>query len=204
MYLSLDRALFLISTSLLLPVLAVLTILTGWSILLVGGFVQEWIARRTTNRWLRPRLSNVAANTREALQADAGIDRLVGYVPRYVRTVFLKDLNRLAADKRIDDIELEMAARLARLALVGRLGPMLGLAGTLIPLGPALVELARGNIAALATQLVVAFSATIIGLLIGMLAIAVGQARRAWYARDLSDIVFLEELRNGAPQAERP
>ncbi|MFV0277886.1 MAG: MotA/TolQ/ExbB proton channel family protein [Parahaliea sp.] len=65
--------------------------------------------------------------------------------------------------------------------LLARSGPILGLMGTLIPLGPGLSALGSGNIDILATALTVAFDTTVIGLLVGLVAYIIGRLRRRWY-----------------------
>ena len=62
----------------------------------------------------------------------------------------------------VTEIELIAAARLARLHLGVRLGPLLGLMGTLIPLGPALMGLTDMQIGVIAENLVVAFATTVV------------------------------------------
>jgi biopolymer transport protein ExbB/TolQ len=82
--------------------------------------------------------------------------------------------------------------------------PILGLMGTLIPLGPALSGLANGNMQALSGNLIVAFTATVVGLLISGVAYGMGLARRTWYASDLSSLEFIVDAiteREGARHA---
>jgi biopolymer transport protein ExbB/TolQ len=74
--------------------------------------------------------------------------------------------------------------------------------GTLIPLGPALTGLASGDMKVMAQNLVVAFTTTVIGILIGSLAYGIGLVRRGWYARDLSDLEFI--CRRLTPQEVHP
>ena len=83
--------------------------------------------------------------------------------------------------------ELKIAAERALLPakLCARLGPMLGLAGTLIPLGPSLKAFAIGDSQALASGLIIAFSTTVVGLVIGGVNYAAYAIRRQWYSEDL-------------------
>jgi biopolymer transport protein ExbB/TolQ len=53
--------------------------------------------------------------------------------------------------------------------------------------------------ASLAGNLIVAFTATVIGLLISGVAYGVGLARRTWYSRDLTDLEFATRRLNGEP-----
>ncbi len=62
----------------------------------------------------------------------------------------------------ISRADLEWQKRLETLRAYIRNGPALGLMGTLIPLGPALVGLAVGDIQTMSTNLVIAFSTTVI------------------------------------------
>ncbi|MGM0477415.1 MAG: MotA/TolQ/ExbB proton channel family protein [Pseudomonadota bacterium] len=71
--------------------------------------------------------------------------------------------------------------RIDRADLLARIGPMLGLMGTLIPLGPGLAAMGRGELDQLAQAVTVAFNTTVIGLLIGILGFLLGRLRRRWY-----------------------
>ncbi|WP_019571406.1 MotA/TolQ/ExbB proton channel family protein [Thioalkalivibrio sp. ALMg3] len=71
--------------------------------------------------------------------------------------------------------------RIDRADLLARIGPMLGLMGTLIPLGPGLAAMGRGELEILAQAVTVAFNTTVLGLLIGILGFLLGRLRRRWY-----------------------
>lgn len=88
----------------------------------------------------------------------------------------------------LDRTEAGLAARVDRARLWVRLGPALGLAGTLIPLGPALVALAENDLAALSDRLILAFGTTVLGLLAGGLSWVVMSAQDRWYRLDLAEL----------------
>jgi hypothetical protein len=81
--------------------------------------------------------------------------------------------------------------RLERTRILVRAGPALGLMGTLIPLSPALAGLAAGDVQELSENLRVAFSVTVIGLLIGAIAFGISLVRDRLYSQDLSDLEFV-------------
>src|SRR5262249_25149596 len=72
--------------------------------------------------------------------------------------------------KALADFDFVSMRRLERTRALVRLGPALGLMGTLIPLSPALAGLAEGDVKQLTENLRVAFSVTVLGLLIGAIA----------------------------------
>ncbi len=93
--------------------------------------------------------------------------------------------------KILADFDLQSLRRLERTRMMVRFGPALGLMGTLIPLSPALEGLAEGNVQLLSDNLRVAFSVTVMGLLIGAIAFAVSLVRDRLYAQDLSDLEYV-------------
>jgi biopolymer transport protein ExbB/TolQ len=196
-----SRILFFISSCALVPVILALISLAGWMLLVLGGLCREAWTRLALKRGLGDRLNRLHGPDPRAA-AQQVVDRAAslaasGFVARYLRACWIRPACDLVASNTVDEIELEMTRLVAGLSTIARLGPMLGLAGTLIPLGPGLVSLSRGDVAGLAGQLVVAFSTTIVGLLIGTAAFSCAHVRRGWYARDLATIVFLEQVRVG-------
>lgn len=82
---------------------------------------------------------------------------------------------------------------LGRLRLAVRVGPSLGLMGTLIPMADALKGLAEGNLPALASNMVTAFAATVIGLTISVSAYLLAAARESWVRADTEALAFHAE-----------
>ena len=96
-----------------------------------------------------------------------------------------------AVDKILDDAQIATERALGKLHFGVRLGPMLGLAGTLIPLGPALRTLGNSDFNNLGEQLIVSFSSTVVGLFIGALCFVMYAIRQRWYTQDLNDLEFV-------------
>lgn len=71
-----------------------------------------------------------------------------------------------------------------------RVTPMLGLVATMIPMGPALKSISSGDIAAVADNLAVAFSAVILALIASALTYWIVSVRRRWLAEE---IVWLQQ-----------
>lgn len=75
--------------------------------------------------------------------------------------------------------------RIERSDFIARIAPMLGLMGTLIPLGPGLAALGEGELSILTTAMSVAFDTTVLGLLVGIFGFVMGRWRRRWYENTL-------------------
>lgn len=83
--------------------------------------------------------------------------------------------------------------RIERADFITRLAPMLGLMGTLIPLGPGLAALGEGDVKILSTAMSVAFDTTVLGLLAGMVGFVIARLRRRWYDKALSQMESCHE-----------
>jgi len=93
--------------------------------------------------------------------------------------------------KRLAELDYLSLRRLERTRVLVRMGPALGLMGTLIPLSPALAGLADGDVATLTQNLRVAFGVTVAGLLVGAIAFAIALVRDRLYAQDYSDVEYV-------------
>lgn len=188
---SLTHVLSLISNALLGPVIVALLALLAWTLLLAGGFVKELVERGAVRRSLDTAVSLAKAGTdRTALVANLQGAR-TGLEHRFARLIGAQDGDPAVVAQALAQVEQDIADVVARHTFITRVSPMLGLMGTLIPLGPALSGLAGGDMGALASNLVVAFTATVVGLLISGVCYGLGLARRTWYSRDLTDLEFV-------------
>ena len=99
----------------------------------------------------------------------------------------------LRLEEILQNTERERWRALGRLRLAVRVGPSLGLMGTLIPMADALQGLAEGNLPALASNMVTAFAATVIGLTISVTAYLIAAARESWVRADSQALAFHAE-----------
>ncbi|MCK4811436.1 MAG: MotA/TolQ/ExbB proton channel family protein, partial [Methanosarcinales archaeon] len=97
-------------------------------------------------------------------------------------------------DSALQEYDAEAGRKLGDTRLLIRVGPMLGLMGTLIPLGHALLGLSAGNLEQLANNVVIAFTSTVVGLLIGAVSLTVASVRQRWYSQDMDDMEYMAEL----------
>ena len=93
----------------------------------------------------------------------------------------------------LNALEAEAMKRLDFIRIATRTMPMLGLVATMIPLGPALRALGRGELQAVASNLTLAFSAVILALLAAAITHAIAHVRRRWYADELLRIATMEQ-----------
>jgi biopolymer transport protein ExbB/TolQ len=97
-------------------------------------------------------------------------------------------------EETLQQREIAVTSALDRSRALVRLGPMLGLAGTIIPLGPALQSLLTGDIAGMVNHLVVGFGAVVCGLVLSGLAYGITLVRERWARVDLKELENFCEL----------
>lgn len=97
------------------------------------------------------------------------------------------------ASELITEEETILIKNTSKTDVLVRLGPIFGLLGTLIPLGPGLAALGSGNIEVLAQSLTIAFDTTVIGLTVGSMAYIVSKFRKQWYEKDLITVETIAE-----------
>ncbi len=203
---SLVEILFFLSTALLVPVIAVLLGFVAWVLLEVGGFVREMRERHKQSAAWKSFLKDLHQPTGPPVEATVAAffqqDAYSGLLGSFSASGREIQYNELHLGKLVSDLEIEAAGRLARMSLGLRVGPMLGLMGTLIPLGPALIGLSTGNIQDMARHLVMAFSTTVLGLFVGGICYGLWLVRRQWYSRDLADIEYVYQCLHATEGAQ--
>lgn len=97
----------------------------------------------------------------------------------------ISGLAKMLAAGDVARVQAVARHRLERADLLARIPPMLGLMATIIPLGPGLAALGKGDPAQLASAVTVAFDATVLGLVAGIAGLVIGKLRRRWYEETL-------------------
>lgn len=186
--------LYWISTGLLVPVIVLLIIFFGRALLLIGGFFGQYMAIRRTNALLGKELDelnrdNVTTLSERLPKKNPSL--VVSYIKRLLEADDAAMRQRLLAN-----FEISADKDLATSKTLSKMGPMLGLMGTLIPMGPALVGLSTGDIASMAYNMQVAFATTVVGIFAAAIGFIIGQVKQRWYLKDMTDLEFVAELLN--------
>ena len=102
--------------------------------------------------------------------------------------------SRPHVERLLADFEIAADKDLAISKTLTKIGPMLGLMGTLIPMGPALVGLSAGDISSMAYNMQVAFATTVVGLFASAIGFITQQVKQRWYLQDMTNLEFLAEI----------
>ncbi|MGI8622144.1 MAG: MotA/TolQ/ExbB proton channel family protein [Solirubrobacteraceae bacterium] len=198
---SVEDVVFQVANVLRVPVLIVALAALALVVIELGALSVELVRRRRRDS---DRLEQAAFAARTAqgddrepallaLQGASSSEAMANAVARVAGLAGAPGAETRIA-KSLADFDLRSLRRLERTRMLVRAGPALGLMGTLIPLSPALSGLASGDVTRLTDNLRVAFSITVLGLLIGALAFGVSLVRDRLYAQDLSDLEFVASV----------
>lgn len=186
--------LFWISTGLLVPVIVLLIFFFGRSLLLIGSFFGQYLAIRRTEMLIKKELDGLNKETVMTLS-----ERLPKNNPSLVVTYINRMLEKDSTAQRqylIAEFEIEADKDLSTSKTLSKMGPMLGLMGTLIPLGPALVGLSTGDIGSMAYNMQVAFATTVVGLFTAAIGFITQQVKQRWYLQYMTNLELVAELLN--------
>ena len=187
--------LYWISTGLLVPDIVLLIVLFGRALLLVGSFYGQYLSIRKTDALLRNELNALTPATVMEL-ADKLPEKSSSLVISYIRQVLQAHESPAQIQRLLANFEIAADKDLAISKTLTKLGPILGLMGTLIPMGPALAGLASGDIASMAYNMQIAFATTVVGLVAGAVGFLTQQVKQRWYLQDMTNLEFLSELLN--------
>ncbi len=198
---TLTSLIHIISESLLTPVVVILVIFVVLVILCLGGAINEYISRKPIKSQEFEKLvrdisfskspSEIESNVNNSNLFDWQKDILVKIASNHDISVKAR---KALASELISSEETILIKKTNKTDIIVRLGPILGLLGTLIPLGPGLAALGSGDITTLAESLTIAFDTTVTGLAVGGIAYLISKFKKQWYESDLIDVETLAEV----------
>lgn len=183
---------YLVSGVLLFPTLFLLSVLIVWILIVSGGVFGEWLERVKLKKASPQELSQLILSNR--------IERVCPHaVCSYLRLLLpLTESHDPFDETIIESLLQERVSQLWKssdhLKMLVRIGPGLGLIGTLIPMSTGLAALSQGDISKLSSDLVVAFTTTVVGLAIGLCAYFLYGKKRRWIEDDVRQIEFITEI----------
>lgn len=190
MTVTIDEVLHAIGQGLRLPCLAILLLLMAAAVWQAGDLLAEALTQRRKLRCDVPALLLRIHGSGGELEE---VIRQSGLLPRHrdalLKLAAAREMPRPSLTALAQRLLATEEARCGRATAVtdtaAKLGPMFGLLGTLIPLGPGIVALGRGDTAALAASMGTAFDTTIAGLISAAVCLVISGVRRRWYDDDL-------------------
>jgi len=189
--------LYIVSSSLLIPVMVLLVFLLVWILFITGMIFSEWVERKRLNKISNTNLLIDEVKSKKMIPSD--FDQ---YFTLNVRRYFNKlnklienrdELLEIRVENLIQEKELKMLKESDKIKILIRIGPSLGLMGTLIPMGTALASISKGDLNQLSSNLVIAFTTTVVGLGLGMLSYFYSVIKERWVQEDMKNMEVLTE-----------
>lgn len=196
----LTGALNVISQSLAIPVIILLLAITVLAILITGGLISEYTSRKkvpvSVIRDLIYKFNS--ATSVDEIKSIINSAKIPNSQKRLLTEISnsedLDSSNRESLARKLVEYEEEKIEKiLEKTDIITRIGPTLGLMGTLIPMGPGLAALGSGDINTLASAIIVAFDTTVVGIGAGALCYVISKIRKSWYDQYLSDLDALSD-----------
>lgn len=191
-----------VSQMLLVPVMFVLLIFLFYAVISLGVIFYEYKNRRQTKTDFE-QMENMILSIAYQKDPKKIIHEInsckMSYRHRNILVKLVKtshigpESKEALARKIIENEENEAAKKLEKTDIIAKIGPAVGLMGTLIPLGPGLAALGAGDIQNLASHLIVAFDAAVLGMASAALGFTISKIRRRWYEEDISSLDTMAE-----------
>lgn len=182
----LSEMLRVVSEGLRSPVIVALLLLIVFTVVLLGTLIAELFTERIRMTAKLPRLVDALRNKNtspEQAVMDSGLlKRQKAALLQLISYENVSAVKREALARRLLFEEQNRYDKIVQLSdLISKIGPMAGLMGTLIPLGPGLIALGQGDTFTLSQSLLVAFDTTIAGLCVAAVAFVISAVRKNWY-----------------------
>ena len=196
----LSKAMRTIAAAMEKPVIVLLLFLVAVTVFMIGWLIAEFFTERRHLRAKLPALVDQLNTTDNKVQIDRCIEssellyRQKMALKELVMHPDITPLMRESLAVRLLQEEQSFYDRRLKISdVIAKIGPMLGLLGTLIPLGPGIIALGQGDTITLSSSLLTAFDTTIMGLIAAAVAIVISTIRSRWYANYMSVLETLME-----------
>lgn len=182
-----SKALFGIANSLLIPDVILLIVFFVVALVMAGGTYSQFMVRRRNARRFDATIKDLTADSLDELRAllPAKANSLFS---AYLADILQNNDSEDYSDYILTRFETEAAKDVNASRLLTKLGPVLGLIGTLISMSPALVGLSSGDISGMAYNMQVVFASTVVGLVISAVGLSTCQLKQRWVAADVNQL----------------
>lgn len=195
---TISNILYWISTGLLVPVIVLLIFFFVRALILIGAFFGQYLNQKRTATKLYDRIKNLTPATLPEFTASLP-ETPASITMAYAKKIIGERGNNAKIELLLAEYEIEADKNISTSKVLTKMGPILGLMGTLIPMGPALVGLASGDIASMAYNMQVAFATTVVGLVVSGIGFLTQQVKERWA---ISSLTILEYLADVVKQSE--
>lgn len=189
---SLTDVLHALAQALLVPDIVLLLLFAGYALFCIGSILMEYFTERRNFKVAMPEfLAALMSADESTIPEVIRSSQLLNRQKSALLTVF--DYRTLPGDallalirRTVNEEETHYNRITGRNNTAAKISPMLGLMGTLIPLGPGVAALGQADPSLLSDSLLVAFDTTVAGLAVAAVCLAVGKIRSNWYNDYLS------------------
>lgn len=212
---NLNNVLRAVSSGLRYPVVVVLLLIMAATLVLLGSLLVEIFTERRHLKVSMPQLVDRLRTAGRSGQNAMTETIASGGLLRRQENILIEltqhpeltaDMRRALADRLLEEEQSRMERIVKYSDLLAKLGPIFGLLGTLIPLGPGIIALGQGDTYTLSQSLLTAFDTTVAGLISAAVAMVISSVRKGWYANymsileTLTDCVLEEENDHAAKE----
>ena len=191
--------------SLRIPVILILLLMAAVTVILLGTLIAELFTERRHLKVIMPEIMDQIEDgqipTEECIEQSGLLKRQKRALIELTKHPDMSEVTREALAVRLLEEEKNRYDSLVRISdLIIKLGPALGLLGTLIPLGPGIIALGQGDTMLLSQSLLTAFDTTIAGLVCAAVCTVISAVRKKWYGNYYS---ILETLMESVLEVEK-
>ena len=163
------------------------------ALLLVGSFYNRFITKYKNDKQLNEAIRTLTPESAEQLKALLPARDNALYT-QYLRDILSHIPDEAYYDYMISNFENEGEKDIATSKLLAKVGPVLGLIGTLIAMSPALTGLSTGDISKMASNMQVVFATTVVGLVISLVGLVTLQFKQRWYSKEINNLEYVSRV----------